>query len=89
MPHSTRARHELARRTWAVLAACVLLTLMAPTTARAEPLSSDIQTLALSFFPGADRVGDVSGTPLAAPVFSGQELQGYVFLSERFRVGPR
>ena len=82
MPHSTRARHELARRTWAVLAACVLLTLMTPTTARADSLSSDIQTLALSFFPGTDRVGDVSGTPPAAPVFSGQELQGYVFLSD-------
>ena len=82
MPHSTRVRHTLARRASTILAASVLVTLMTLGTARAEPLPSDMQTLALSFFPGADRVGDISGTPPAAPVFRGQELEGYVFLSD-------
>jgi polyferredoxin len=60
----------------------ILLPWLALGTARAAPLPADIQALALSFFPAADRIGDIAGTPPAAPVFSGDELRGYVFLSD-------
>ena len=33
------------------------------------------------FFPAADRFGSLEGTPRAAPVYRGQELLGYVFLT--------
>jgi ferredoxin len=49
---------------------------------RAATLSDDNQRLGLSFFSAADRIADLDGTPLAAPVFRGQELLGYVFLSD-------
>ncbi|MBZ0071456.1 MAG: FMN-binding protein [Gammaproteobacteria bacterium] len=36
----------------------------------------------VQFFPDADRFGDVAGDPPAAPVFRGDTLQGYAFLSD-------
>lgn len=34
-----------------------------------------------SFFPTADRFGELGGTPRAAPVYRGEQLLGYVFLT--------
>jgi NosR/NirI family nitrous oxide reductase transcriptional regulator len=52
------------------------------TDLRAAPLPDDQRDLALSFFPGADRIGELEGTPPAAPVFRGQALLGYVFRTD-------
>jgi polyferredoxin len=42
---------------------------------------------AISFFAGADRVGEPTGVPPAAPVYRGREILGYVFLSgEQVRI---
>lgn len=37
--------------------------------------------VAREFFPGADRSGDIEGTPPAAPVYKGKNLLGYLFLT--------
>ncbi|HHH44764.1 MAG TPA: 4Fe-4S binding protein [Gammaproteobacteria bacterium] len=37
-----------------------------------------VQGLARSYFPQADRVGEFEGEPLAAPVYAGERLLGYV-----------
>ena len=52
-------------------------------TARAQALPGDVRDLALSFFPGADAVGDIEGTPPAAPVLEAGRLEGYVFLTDQ------
>ncbi len=69
-------------RTCVALVAALLLAGMGLDAARAAALPADARTLALSFFPEADRVGEISGTPPAAPVLSADELRGYVFLSD-------
>ncbi|GMQ89411.1 MAG: hypothetical protein BMS9Abin09_0891 [Gammaproteobacteria bacterium] len=43
-------------------------------TAGADP----VHDLALKYFPQADRVGEFEGEPLAAPVYAGEQLLGYV-----------
>ena len=52
----------------------ILLVCAATGTVRAE----SIPDLARRFFPQADRVGQFEGAPLAAPVYSEEELLGYV-----------
>lgn len=46
--------------------------------------AADIRSLhneITSFFPQADRIGELSGSPPAAPVYKGEELLGYALLS--------
>ena len=40
--------------------------------------ADSVHDLALKYFPQADRVGEFEGTPLAAPVYVGEQLLGYV-----------
>ncbi len=57
-----------------------LLLLLLMATAAAADLAS-LHDEIKAFFPDADRVGEVSGTPPAAPVYAGNELLGYAVLS--------
>ena len=52
----------------------LLLALTAFQTAQAAPLTG----LALQYFPSADRVGEFEGDPLAAAVYQGDQVVGYV-----------
>ncbi len=63
------------RRGWLCprLAALLLLTAMFSTVS-AEPVFD----LAKRYFPQADSVGEFAGDPLAAPVYQGEQLVGYV-----------
>jgi NosR/NirI family nitrous oxide reductase transcriptional regulator len=63
-------------------AGIVLLASLMCAAVQAQTLPRDLQELALSFFPGADRIAEIDGPPPAAAVFRGQELLGYVFLSD-------
>ena len=65
--------HTLRRGWLGRLAALVLLTAMF-STVTAEPVFD----LAKLYFPQADRVGEFAGDPLAAPVYQGEQLLGYV-----------
>jgi NosR/NirI family nitrous oxide reductase transcriptional regulator len=56
----------------------VLLFLLIAFAATATPLAEPVAELALRYFPKADRVGAFEGDPLAAPVYHGDELLGYV-----------
>ena len=83
MPRLTSQRTRLDRGLVAFFAGPVLLLWLACATAQAATLPPDMRDLALSFFSDADRIAEVDGTPPAAPVFRGQELLGYVFLSDQ------
>ncbi|TCK17607.1 4Fe-4S binding protein [Thiogranum longum] len=56
------------------LAGCLLLLAATISTAFADP----VDDLARTFFPQADQVGEFQGDPLAAPVYKGDRLLGYV-----------
>jgi NosR/NirI family transcriptional regulator, nitrous oxide reductase regulator len=44
--------------------------------------AADLYPQARGFFPQADRFGALEGKPLAAPVYRGEQLLGYVFLTK-------
>jgi NosR/NirI family transcriptional regulator, nitrous oxide reductase regulator len=69
--------------TAAALAVAMLLACLPGTRLQAATLPADQQALALSFFPGADRISELEGTPPAAAVFRGNTLEGYVFLTDQ------
>ncbi len=83
MPHLTPPRTRLDRGPVAFYAGPVLLVWLMCTAVQAATLPPGLRDLALSFFPDADRVAELDGSPPAAPVFRGQELLGYVFLSDQ------
>ena len=58
----------------------LLAALLALGGARAADVATDYPQ-ARSFFPEADRFGALEGTPPAAPVYRGDRLLGYVFLT--------
>lgn len=82
MPRRTASRTGFNGLSGALFGALVLLACLMSAGPRAATLPGDEQALALSFFPGADRIAELDGTPPAAPVFRGHELLGYVFLSD-------
>ena len=82
MPRPPAPRTRLPGRRVARFAAPLLLAYLVCAGAAAASLPADQQALGLSFFPGADRVTDLEGTPPAAAVLRGRELQGYLFLSD-------
>lgn len=82
MPRLTSPRTRLDRGLLAFFAGPLLLLWLLCAAAQAATLPPDMHDLALSFFSDADRIAEVDGTPPAAPVFRGQELLGYVFLSD-------
>jgi len=59
-----------------LLVALVLLAICRPGT------TEEIASLARGFFPEATRVGELEGSPPAAAVLRGDELLGYVFLTD-------
>ena len=63
-------------------AGIVLLANLVCAAAQAQTLPQNLQDLGLSYFPDADRIAEIDGPPPAAAVFRGQELLGYVFLSD-------
>ncbi|MEZ5540829.1 MAG: 4Fe-4S binding protein [Pseudomonadota bacterium] len=63
-----------ARRSLRWLYLCLLLAAASHAAAAADPVFD----LATRYFPGADRVDDFSGEPLAAPVYGDGRLLGYV-----------
>jgi len=65
-------RHCLPAPAW--FAVWVLAIVGMINTASADP----VHDLALKYFPQADRVGEFEGEPLAAPVYTGEQLLGYV-----------
>ena len=86
--HGTPAspEHDPPRRAGRAPFLTILLALVcavAAGAARAQALPEDIRQLALSFFPAADEIGDLQGTPPAAPVLKAGKLEGYVFLTDQ------
>lgn len=69
---ATYCRHLLQATAW--LAVCALLAAESINTARADT----VYDLTLKYFPRADRVGEFEGEPIAAPVYGGEQLLGYV-----------
>jgi hypothetical protein len=57
-----------------------LLVLAAAAGARAADVATAFPQVR-GFFPGADRFGEFEGAPRAAPVYSGDRLLGYVFVT--------
>lgn len=70
------------RELWRAVCLCLLLICLS-NSAGAEPKVGDFlqKVTPGEVFPGADRLGPVSGTPPAAPAFAGQKLLGYVYLN--------
>ncbi len=68
------------RSPWASGLLLGLLWLWLVPTAAATPIDT-VYPQARSFFPQADRFGELSGQPRAAPVFQGKTLLGYLLLS--------
>ncbi len=68
---------------WLCLAAAILFFAANGLVFAAEnaPASLDRYPEIKQFFPDLTRVGKLSGTPLAAPVYKNQRLLGYVFLT--------
>jgi NosR/NirI family nitrous oxide reductase transcriptional regulator len=68
---------------WAAAFFVLLVCLFGGRPAKAESrLPEFLNTIPLGeVFPGAERLGPVSGTPPAAPAFDGQKLLGYVYLN--------
>jgi len=58
-----------------------LLGLLAPGAAARAQDAATLYPQARTFFPAADRFGAFEGAPPAAPVYGGDRLQGYVFLT--------
>ena len=58
----------------------LLVALFAVGSVRAADVATDYPQ-ARTFFPDADRFGALEGTPPAAPVYRGERLLGYVFLT--------
>ena len=81
MPRLASPRMRLDRGPVAFFAGPVLLVWLMCAAVQAATLPPGMRDLALSFFPDADRVAEVDGTPPAAPVFRGQELLGYLRLA--------
>ena len=71
-PYDIFLRHFLHALAWFVVG--VLMTTGLINTAWADPVSD----LAQKYFPQADRMGSFEGEPLAAPVYEGDQLLGYV-----------
>jgi len=71
-PHDSHHRRFLHTLVW--FAVWVLVTVGAINAACADP----VDDLASKYFPQADRVGEFAGDPLAAPVYKGSHLLGYV-----------
>lgn len=62
----------------------ILLAIMLTAPAAAEEIDAALQTVPLTgVFPGAEHTGKTDGTPPSAPVFSGQRLVGYLFLTSQ------
>jgi polyferredoxin len=82
MPRLTSPPTRLYRGLAGFLAGPALLLWLTCAAAQAATLPAEMRGLALSFFPDAEHMGEIDGTPPAAPLFRGQELLGYVFLSD-------
>jgi polyferredoxin len=82
MPRLTSPPTRLYRGLAGFLAGPALLLWLTCAAAQAATLPAEMRDLALSFFPDAEHMGEIDGTPPAAPLFRGQELLGYVFLSD-------
>ncbi len=82
MPRLTSPPTRLYRGLAGFLAGPALLLWLTCAAAQAATLPADMRDLALSFFPDAEHMGEIDGTPPAAPLFRGRELLGYVFLSD-------
>ena len=83
MPPRTSPRTRRKGRSVGFSAGIVLLAYLMCAAVQAQTLSRKLQDLALSFFPDADGIAQIDGPPPAAPVFRGQELLGYVFLTDQ------
>jgi NosR/NirI family nitrous oxide reductase transcriptional regulator len=73
----TRQQHALWRTHRHLFSGVILLVLLVCTAAGAIG-AEQVSERALTFFPQADRVGEFEGDPLAAPVYQGDQLLGYV-----------
>ncbi len=80
---------DLPRRVTNVLIALVLICVCALAWADNARAAGDLATYLpkitpADFFPGADRFGPAQGDPPIAPVFRGDQLQGFVYLNSDF-----
>jgi len=78
-PPSAAAQYLFSRWIQIVWSMALLLLVAAP--ASASDLAERYPQLR-AFFPNADRFGSFSGDPRAAPVYAGNQLIGYVFLTK-------
>ena len=74
------------RLTARILAACLLIcAAIWPQTVSANELSTYLPKITpADFFPGSDHFGPPQGDPPIAPVYRGDQLQGFVFLNSDF-----
>lgn len=83
-PHSS-AVHDRPGLLESAIRICRYLLLLLLAVAAAGPsLAADVADrfpVAREFFPGADRFGELEGTPPAAPVYRAERLLGYLFLT--------
>ncbi len=85
---SKRLHDEIAfaRRAASALAGLLLmcLTYISPAYAAADLPTYLPKIAPADFFPGADRFGPPQGDPPIAPVYRGDQLQGFVYLNSQF-----
>ena len=84
--HVRKARSQAAAGTRLLFAALLLVGMAFSIAVRADGNKSFVDSDALAFFHGADRIGAVTGTVPSAPVYQGNKVVGYVF--ETKRVAP-
>lgn len=75
--------HELWRRAHSWVIFFIILMLFVPAVLYAQGAAMDEQYPAVrSFFPDANRFGEISDEPPAAPVYKDDQLLGYAFLTD-------
>ncbi|MCB2102894.1 MAG: regulatory protein NosR, partial [Rhodobacterales bacterium] len=78
------ARNAIGRGARLLAAALLVAGLGASAPARADGIDAALRAVPLeAVFPGAGHAGVADGTPPSAPVFVGQRLAGYVFLTSQ------
>lgn len=72
---------------WCLIAAVMLLSVGVPGMSAVQAADTDEATYLYPwvqrYFPTADRYGEFDGSPRAAPVLRGEELLGYLFLTDQ------
>ncbi len=84
MVQSPNAVSDLVGGAARILAAVALLWMMGSTASAADLKTYLPKITPADFFPGADRFGPSQGDPPIAPVYRGDQLQGFVYLNSDF-----